>query len=322
MGEMVNVPTKAAVRLLLHIGFVALCLLVASTAHAEPSAQTLKPGDEFQDCDVCPVMVVVPPGKFMMGAPDHEPDTYAYAKPSHEVTIGYAFAMAKYELTVEQYAACVEDGGCRNTLTFGVSFCSGDDCVDARPIPRDAYWPGQPHRMKRRDADAYVAWLAAKTGRKYRLPSESEWEYSARGGTQTRYWWGDEMIMNMVNCKDCLDAATARQLRRDRKLIPIGSLAANPFGLHEVMGNLWEYVAGCYQFGFEGAPADGSPAADIECDAFVVKGGGHPNRRYDLHMFWRGKSVKNNLAGLRVAAELEESDGNETPPVKETHNID
>ncbi len=149
------------------------------------------------------------------------------------------------------------------------------------------------------DAKQFARWLAQATGKNYRLPSEAEWEYAARGGTQTRYWWGDQFRAGMVNCKNCLDGAVAEQPMK------IGSLKANPFGLHDMGGSVHQWVEDCWHKNYQGAPSDGSPwLIDGDCSARVIRSGSWRNDmnaarpasrdRYDV-------AVRYATHGFRVA---------------------
>ena len=117
------------------------------------------------------------------------------------------------------------------------------------------------------DAQAYVAWLSRMTGKTYRLLSEAEWEYAARAGTTTAYSWGDEIGKNNANCNDCGSQWD------NTKTAPVGSFAPNSFGLHDMHGNLWEWVEDCYRHDYNGAPADGSAWTTGICSSSVARGG-------------------------------------------------
>ena len=186
--------------------------LLALLSACIPAQERLKPGDTFRDCADCPLMVVVPAGSFMMGSPYW----YANEGPVHEVTIAKPFAVGVYEVTFDEWDACSwvrspDDGGWGS---------------EGGPV-MNVGWD---------DAQDYVRWLSETTGETYRLLSESEWEYAARAGTQTSYWWGDDIESNRANCNGCEsrwdDAGTA----------PVGSFSPNAFGLYDVHGNVWECV--------------------------------------------------------------------------------
>ena len=191
-------------------------------------------------CEICPAMVALPGGTFQMGSPVTESGREPIEGPQREVTVK-PFSISKTEITAGQWRACVEDGGCngyRNPLT-------ADDTMPAAAIS----W---------KDAEAYVKWLSAETGKSWRLPTEAEWEYAARGGTATPYWWGEKF-----------DAAKAP---RD-KVREAASLPENTFGLQGMLGNVSEWTQDCYVNGYTDAPTDGSAVTSGDCSRRVVRGG-------------------------------------------------
>ena len=198
-------------------------------------AGKLNAGSVFRDCPECPEMVVVPAGSFLMGSPEDEANRDSNEGPLHRVTIGEPLAVGRYEVTFAQWDACRADGGCSHRDDHG--WGRGD-----RPVV-DVTWNLAQH---------YVRWLSRETGRRYRLPSEAEWEYAARAGTTTRYWWGNDIGQNRANCDGCGSAWDARQTA------PVGSFQPNPFGLHDVHGNVREWVQDCSNESYHGAPSDGS----------------------------------------------------------------
>jgi len=199
----------------------------------------------FTDCDACPLMVAVSAGGFQMGSDENRPDE----KPSHQVDIGSGFAIGVYEVMTGEWQACVRDGGCDH-----VPVKPGDDRLPMSNVSWD-------------DAQQYAGWLREKTGVEYRLPSESEWEYAARGGMSTVYWWGDEAGEGNANCKDCGSEWDGKSPA------PVGSFKPNPFGLYDVHGNLWEWTLDCYNRSYKGAPTDGSASSTGDCIARVLRGG-------------------------------------------------
>jgi formylglycine-generating enzyme required for sulfatase activity len=192
-----------------------------------------------------PEMVSLPGGRFAMGSNDD-----ATERPVHQVAIK-PFAIGRFPVTVREWNECAAAKACGFTAT------TSDDA----PIT-DVSW---------NDAKQYAAWLAQATRKAYRLPSEAEWEYAARGGTQTKYWWGDQFQPGVVNCKNCTDVAGAEQP------IKVGSLKPNPFGLYDMGGGVDQWVEDCWHKNYQGAPADGSPWLDGECNSRVIRSGSWRN---------------------------------------------
>src|SRR5689334_11194399 len=266
---------------------VANCLFVADgQAQAQKTTQTspaqvtpieaaplsptqekaLKPKDTFKECANCPEMMVVPAGSFMMGSPKGEPGRSADEGPQHTVTIARPFAVGRFSVTFEEWDACAADGGCNQ-----MEVLAGLGKVIRPYKPSDEGW-GRGRRpvinVSWDDAKAYVAWLSRKTGKPYRLLSGSEYEYATRAGTQTAYPWGDAIGTNNANCHACGSQWDAKQTA------PVGSFAANGFGLYDMVGNVREWTEDCYHDTYSGAPTDGS--AWIEggnCYDRVVRGG-------------------------------------------------
>lgn len=220
-------------------------------APAAPAAGTAAPVQagplaSIKDCAACPVLVVLPAGSFKMGSNSSDPSE----KPAHQVTLRAPFALGKYEVTVDQWNACVEAGACPRIPSTVAA-------AGNRPM-RDVSWD---------DAQVYLKWLGSLSGRAYRLPTEAEWEYAARGGTSTRYWWGDDMKPGNSSCKECGLPWTADGPPA------AGSFAANPFGFFDMNGSVWEWVADCWHSSFKGAPADGSAWDEPNCHSRVIRGG-------------------------------------------------
>ena len=224
-------------------------VIAAAIAEAK---QSWNPGDTFRDGPGCPKLVVIPSGSFMMGSPEEE-DSDNDEYPMHEVRIDYQLAVGEYPVTFDEWDACVSDGGCGGY------------------VPDDGGW-GRRNRpvinVNWEDAKRYVGWLSWKTGKGYRLLSEAEWEYVARAGTKTRYWWGGSIGRNRANCDGC-------GRRWDDETSPVGSFSANAFGLYDVHGNVREWVEDCWNDDYVGAPTDGSPweSEDCDCDQRIRRGG-------------------------------------------------
>jgi formylglycine-generating enzyme required for sulfatase activity len=191
-------------------------------------------------CDICPAMVAISGGAFQMGSPATEAGREPIEGPVHEVTLK-PFSISKTEITHAQWMACVAGGGCNGHRP-------GAPPSDTMPVAGISW----------RDAASYTTWLTAETGRTYRLPTEAEWEYAARGGTSTAYWWGDKF-----------DAAKAP---RD-KVREAASLPENPFGLQGMLGNVSEWTEDCYVNGYTEAPTDGGAVTSGDCSRRVVRGG-------------------------------------------------
>lgn len=229
---------------------------------------------EFRDCAACPLMVELPPGRYLMGRAlgeeqrtghDRDPNrpqrTRDIERPQIEVEIAYPFALGKYEVTFDEWDHCVDEGGCGYRPTDR-GFDRGD-----RPVIH----------VSRLDAEEYLAWLGNATGQPYRLPSSAEWEYAARAGTATARWWGDELGTGRAVCNGCGSRWD------DRSTAPVGSFPPNPWGLHDMLSNVSEVVADCWHETYAGHPADGSPRMEApagwpggECKRATWRGGGWP----------------------------------------------
>lgn len=192
-----------------------------------------------------PDMVSLPGGTFAMGSIDDPSEG-----PIHKVTIK-PFAISKFPITVREWNACVAAKAC-SYLPTG---------TDDAPVT-NLSWS---------DTQQYTAWLTQVTQKRYRLPSESEWEYAARGGTQTKYWWGDKLQPGMANCKGCDEPYDAAQP------LKVGSFKANLFGLYDMGGGVDQWVADCWHKNYQGAPADGSPWVGGDCLSHVIRGGSWKN---------------------------------------------
>ena len=216
-----------------------------------------QPGRTFRDCEQCPEMVVVPAGNYMMGSPDGEKSRVNDEGPVHEVTIAAPLAVGKYEVTFAEWDACVAAGGCTHQ-------------------PRDVGW-GRGKRpvidVSWDDAQEYVQWLSREVGKPYRLLSEAEWEYVARAGTTTPFHTGETISPAQANYNGNYTYGSGRKGAYKEKTVPVGSYAANGFGVYDVHGNVEEWVADCWHDSYRGAPSDGSAWESGECSRRVVRGG-------------------------------------------------
>ena len=228
---------------------IAAAVIVAQAAVMSAAAQELKLGDKFYHCDECPEMVVVPPGSFRMGSPSGEAGRHGREGPVHKVTINYTFAVSIYEVTFAEWDYCAAQGGCSGYRPNDEGWGRG-----RRPVIRVSW----------HDAKEYVNWLSQKTGKPYRLLTEAEWEYAARAGTATPFHFGNTISSDDANYKDSGFSQTT----------PTGSYPANNFGLHDVHGNVWEWVEDCWHDDYKGAPTDGSAwIAGGSCSVRVFRGG-------------------------------------------------
>lgn len=198
-----------------------------------------------------PEMVVIPAGSFRMGC--GEGDCQDSEKPIHEVQVA-SFALSKYEVTFEEYDAFADATGRERPNDEG--WGRGN-----RPVI-NVYWE---------DAVAYAKWLSEQVGENYRLPNEAEWEYAARAGTTTRYSWGDSISINRANCYDCGSEWD------NKHTAPVGSFSSNRWGVHDMHGNVWEWVQDCWNGNYEGAPTDGSAWENEKEERRVLRGGSWMN---------------------------------------------
>lgn len=240
----------------------------------------------LRDCSDCPELVVVPAGNFLMGAPSREAGSGDSERPRHSVNIPRPLAVSRFEITRGQYAAFVDTSGHRSEGSCYVWV--GQEWVNqvGRSWRDPDFRQSDDHPavcVSWNDAKAYVAWLSMKTGKAYRLLSESEWEYVARGGTRTSRYWGDDpgLACEYANVHDA-DTQQARRFDWEPhechdgfvETAPVGRFKANAFGLHDTLGNVWEWVEDCQSVNYVGAPNDGSARVSENCPQRVYRGGG------------------------------------------------
>lgn len=301
---------------------LALMTLVLALAATPAAAREHEPGESFRDFRAAPVMVVVPAGSATLGSDEAEttregrtPAFAAWERPRREAVFAHPFAVGKYHVTRGEFAAFAR--ATHRPMT---------GCVIARdgkwsdgPVAANSYADvGQPQRddepalcVNWADANAYADWLSRKSGAHYRLLTEAEWEYAARGGTRTARWWGDEnaSICGRVNGGDKAYAAampadkTANLACSDGFAFtsPVDHFAPNPFGLHDMLGNAWQWVADCF------APVPGGAQAEAECKSRSIRGGSwhnsvatqRPATRFSLPPQMRSSSL-----GFRVMREM------------------
>jgi formylglycine-generating enzyme required for sulfatase activity len=249
------------------------------------AAAALTPGATFRECAaVCPEMIVIPAGAFTMGSPASEPDRKADEGPQHQVVIAKPFAVSIYDVTFDDWDACVKVGGCPDYSDGGMG-------RGRKPMVH-VTWD---------DAQNYVAWFSLMTGAPYRLLSEAEWEYAARAGTTTPYYWGAEIGKRNANCVTCGSAWD------DQQTSPVGSFAANKFGLYDMAGDAWQWTQDCYHADYDGAPADGSAWTNEPCWERVARGGAYEARYVFLRSATRLRidgGDRDSDVGFRIARTL------------------
>ena len=248
--------------------------------------------EEFRDCKECPEMIVVPAGSFTLGSPAHEEGRLSSEGPQHLVTIRAPFAVGKYEVTFSEWDGCVAAGGC------GHRPADFDWGRDRRPVINVSW----------EDAKSYVAWLSRKTGKRYRLLSEAEWEYAARAGTEGPFHFGSTISTDKANYDGDYTYGSGR-IGLDRgETVPVGSFPANAFKLHDMHGNVWEWVEDCWHASHRGAPSDGAVwTAGGECGERVLRGGSWGSLPRYLRSAYRSRNsagIRNYYFGFRVARTL------------------
>ena len=254
--------------------------------HWPPVAQ------RFRDCAECPEMVVVPSGSFMMGSPSHERGRSEREGPVHLVTIAVPFAVGVYEVTFAEWDACVAAGGCGGYRPDDEGWGRG-----RRPVV-NVSWD---------NAQSYVEWLSGRTGHRYRLLSESEWEYAARAGTTGPFHTGSTISTDQANYDGRFVYEPGREGVFRVQTLPVGSFPANGFGLHDVHGNVFEWVQDCWNDSYTGAPSDGSARESGDCSRRVLRGGSWSTEPRNLRSASRGRSDSGNRFsnfGFRVARTL------------------
>jgi formylglycine-generating enzyme required for sulfatase activity len=291
--------------------------------------RALKPKDTFRECRKCPEMIVAPPGSFTMGSPEDEVtndwDRGRDEGPQHIVTFNRVFAVGKVEVTVDQFAAFIKETG-YDTGWQCLTFERGRvELRSGRSFRNPGYRQSGSYPatcLNWDDAKAYVAWLSHKTGKTYRLLSEAEWEYAARAGAIARYVLDDnkETLCRHANGGDqtlATERAKKGIANADGRpklgcsdncayTAPVGSFIPNVFGLHDVLGNVEEWVEDCYHDSFTGAPADGSAWVPGDCEYRISRGGAWYDHARDLRVARRNPLANNRGygCGLRVARTL------------------
>ncbi|MEA3412125.1 MAG: bifunctional serine/threonine-protein kinase/formylglycine-generating enzyme family protein [Pseudomonadota bacterium] len=285
-------------------------------ARKTPPAPGYVAGEVFSDCPECPRLVVLPPGEFMQGSPDSEAGRQASEGPEHPVRIEYPFALGQFEVTLAEFGRFAEETGYRMD---GCRSYDGEwNIENATNWLAPGFTQDEDHPVtcvSWSDAMAYVEWLSQKTGATYRLPSESEWEYAARAGSELpRPWAGDTRLA-------CGSANVADLVAEDRfpgwevhdcadgyvYTAPAGSFRGNSFGLYDTMGNAFEWVADCWRDSYAGASSDGKAWTIGDCSSRVLRGGSWFSMPKFVRSAFRnrfGEDERSASFGFRVAREL------------------
>jgi formylglycine-generating enzyme required for sulfatase activity len=225
-------------------------------------------------------MVRIPAGSFIMGQGSQD----AESKPAHHVDV-HGFAIGQTPVTVGEWKACLAARGCQ----FMPRMHTAGDRIPVHNISWD-------------DVNQYLRWLSTVAGHPYRLPSEAEWEYAARAGTTTRYWWGDSVGTSLANCSDCGSGQDTSAP------LPVDALPPNPWGLYDMLGGVAQWVADCWVANYRGAPADAAPRQVKSCDKRVLRGGSFRSPHDEITVTSRGNydaPVQYLVNGFRVARDLE-----------------
>jgi formylglycine-generating enzyme required for sulfatase activity len=243
----------------------------------------LRPGDSFSECSPgCPRMIVIPPGEFQMGSDKGASEA---ERPVRNVRIGSPLAIGKFDVTFAEWEACVKAGACPVVS-------DGKMGRDMRPVVN----------VGLEDIAAYLGWLARTTGKRYRLPSEAEWEYAARAGASTRYFWGDDIGTGNALCRQCGSESDPKGT------LPVDTFRANQFGLHDMAGNVWQWVEDPWHPNYAGAPTDGSVwTQGADPSHHVVRGGAWDDPPESARSAYRGILSDTNRGhdvGFRVVRDI------------------
>lgn len=307
-------------------------LALETTAQAADAAAGITPGKSFRDCADCPEMVVIPAGAANIGSTAEErlregvPPAFGEREvPVVRVTIARPFAMAKTETTRGQFARFVGDTKRPTPPTCATHNKKTDTWAPVAGVSWDkpGFTQTDDHPavcISWHDANDFAGWLAKMTGQRYRLASEAEWEYAARGGTGTARYWGDAS-QPVCEKASVMTSATFAAIgtpeswmdklvcASDRSwTVPVGSFEANPFGLQDMLGSVWEWVADCATPDHHGMPTDGSPQMKGDCQRRVTKGGAFHSVPWLARPATRGSGQDPHnrpvASGIRVVREL------------------
>jgi formylglycine-generating enzyme required for sulfatase activity len=308
-GEPVSTARRFAFgnRQLIALGLLTLCALTAASFYAASqyadrsttSELANLPSNGFMDCDRCPQMIVIPAGSFVMGSPPAEQGRFENEAPQRKVSFAKPLAVGRFEVTFDEWDACVEAGSCPSADDLGWG--------KARLPVINVSWT---------DVQSYLVWLRRVTGKDYRLLTEAEWEYAARAGSASRYGFGDRESdlctygngadqtvksnrsgWSVSSCSDSFERTS-----------PVGSFKPNQFGLYDMHGNVWEWVEDCFVESYSHAKVDGRASTSGDCSVRALRGGAWFSSPSVLRSASRGKATVNTRSfgyGLRVARELD-----------------
>jgi formylglycine-generating enzyme required for sulfatase activity/predicted Ser/Thr protein kinase len=310
------------------VGAVAVALLVVAylldharierwlAAHRNPNLVIPTQGEVFRDCPTCPLMKALPPGDFVQGAPADQADVTPMEQPWHPVKIAYPLGMGVYEVTVGEYREFAEatrhkSAGCQ--VYDGTWQARSDLNWNNVGYTQTATHPVA--CVSWRDAREYAAWLSHKTGQRYRLPSESEWEYAARAGSVTARPWNAN-VASACTSANVADQTAAQQYPGWKVhpcadgftyTAPVGSFQPNAFGLYDMLGNVFEWVQDCWHADYRGAPSDGSAWLSGDCSQRDMRGGSWFTAPSLVSTSARNRfedTYRSNSVGFRVVREI------------------
>lgn len=301
----------------------------AAKAEEERRRRVAALGPSFRDCPGCPMMVVLPSARFVMGSPATEEGRYNYEGPQRTVTIGRSFAIAKYKVTRAEWSMFVRES--RHRSAEGCMHFTGKQWL--RDVSRNWENPGFSQTddhpavcINWQDAKAFATWLSRRSGKVYRLPSEAEWEYAARAGTVSARPWDEAHITrghgstpSSCTAANGADLSTRRAGLDFPKVAecddgypytsPVIRFAPNRFDLYDMIGNAWEWTEDCWLQDYGLAPTDAKPATEgANCGLRAVRGGGWTNPPSDLRSAVRvfaNPRLGYNYVGLRIARDVE-----------------
>lgn len=308
----------------------ATCLVACATTSRTGSSSPPRAGSTLRDCPQCPELVVLPQGRFTMGSSEDERQreevpafVASWEAPQREVAIAQTVAIGRYEITRGQFAEFVRESGrtipdgCKvfdsTTGTWrddpGRSWRSpGFDQTDMHPVVCIAW----------ADAKAYTDWLSRRTGKPYMLASRAIWEFAARSGTASARYWGDDRseTCRYANVADESRTKAFPAVRQDSRMLvpcndgfartaPVGSFAPNAFGVHDILGNVWEFTEDCFTESLERLPVDGSAYVAESCNFRTLAGGSYSSRPSEVRAAQRGRggdpqTYRTDYIGFRV----------------------